>query len=163
MVMKVSVDMTGLEALMNEAFKRTGDLTVPLTIIKDEWFQGNNAFYSMRSPPPIWEDLSPKYKISKQRMVGFVYPMALFSGRLLASITPPEGQESIGQIVSKQSLILGTKVPYAKYFHAKRPLIVYGIEQIFSKSSLDKPTNERIKRWQDSLVSWIVNGQKEKA
>ena len=166
--MKVQVDMTGLQKLMADAFARTGDLTVPLTIIKDEWLKGNMVIESMKSAPALWKDLSPKYKRRKESILGSAYPMMVFSGRLIASIAKPGTSESIAQIVGKQSLILGTKVPYAKYHQEgtatmpRRPIIVFGAEQIFSSSYDGSATTERIKRWSEILESWIINGKKEK-
>lgn len=158
MVIKVKVDDSGFKKLMATAYKKTGDLTVPLNIIADEWLKGNEVFYRFTSgPPALWKDLSLSTKKSKQSMFGYIYPVLFATGRLLASITHPRGQETIADVVGKQSLILGTRVPYGQYHQTRRPFIIWGAEQVSSGSNWETPTNERIERWKDILNSWITS------
>ena len=161
--------MTGIELkvldkefqnLLDKTYKLTKDLTVPLTLIYQEWLKGNRAIFSLKGKGK-YEDLSAGYKITKQKQWGFVYPILRASGRLEGSITNAGDPEAIGQIINKKNLLMGTKVPYAIFpqmgtrFMPPRPPILFGPEQVG-----DKIPNQRLERWKEILLSWCLQGSK---
>ena len=160
MKINVSINDDKFLKLLDRAFAASGDLTIPLNTIADEWLKGNDALQSLKSPPPMWEDLMPITKKSKERNFGYIYPILMATGRLYASITHPRGQETIADVIGKRSLILGSRVPYGRYhqegtrFMPARPFVMFGPEQIKDYND-GQPTNQRIKRWSDILTNWI--------
>ena len=156
------------QKLLAKAFQRTGDLTVPLTIISGEWFKGNKSFVNQKSLLPVWADFKNE-RVKKQKMaeVGFLYPMLRRHGRLFDSITDPNNPEAVNQIINKKILVVGSSVPYG-IFHMtgtrimkKRPFIFFGPEQTKTRQIKNQPTNERIELWKLILSTWIVQGKKK--
>lgn len=159
MEIKYAFDPDGaFQKKLNDAFKATGDLTIPLTLIAREWFQSNKSIFALKGKGR-YTDLSPKYKKAKQRRYGFVYPILMASGRLMASITSPPGADSINYIINKNTLVLGTKVPYAIYHQSQeprskmpyRPFLFVGVEQI---APHDIKQN-RLKNWIKIIDSYL--------
>lgn len=144
---------------INEVYKATGDLTIPLTLIAREWFRGNKSIFALKGPGR-YKDLTSNYKNFKRRNYGFVYPIMMASGRLMASITDPPSDESINRILAdKKTLQLGTTVPYGVYHQSflprkkmpYRPFLFVGVEQI-------APTDikqRRVKNWIKILDSYF--------
>lgn len=148
-----------LQKKMDEIYKATGDLTIPLKLIAREWFKGNKSMFALRGPGRF-ADLSKKYKKKKLREYGFVYPILMASGRLMASITDPPGDESINRIeADKATLTLGTKVPYGVYHQSNlprtimpyRPFLLVGVEQIAPQDI----KNNRVKAWMTTLDTYF--------
>lgn len=133
MAIKIEVIDKDLQATLKAAREQISDFTIPFKLIGQQWFKSNRAIADLKSPGK-YQDLSPAYKKAKQRSWGFIYPILKASGRLLSSITSP-GSESINLIINKQTLLLGSTVPYGIYHQlgtAKmpaRPWILIGAEQ----------------------------------
>jgi phage gpG-like protein len=118
---------------ISEALKECDDLTVPLTLIAKSWFKSNKAIFQLKGPGK-YTDLSENYKKQKKKAVGFIYPILRRSGVLEESITNPTDSNSINLIINKNTLILGTKVPYASKHQfgegvPRRPFVLIGAEQ----------------------------------
>lgn len=100
---------------LREAQKKVRDLTIPLTLIAQDFFKSRRAIFKLKSEGQ-YPDLNEVYKERKQNEVGFAYPILKYSGRLEKSITNPAHPEAIINIVNKKALDVGTKVPYG-IFH----------------------------------------------
>lgn len=145
---------------VNLAGKLVDDLTVPLTLITQSWFQGNKSIFLLKGPGKF-VDLSEKYKLLKKRTVGFIYPILKSSGKLEGSLTDASHPNSIAQIINKKSLILGTNVeskkgaPYARFLHfgtknmQARPVVLFGVEQVAPKA-----LNKRVEIWANTLLDF---------
>jgi phage gpG-like protein len=143
---------------LNSAFEATNDLTIPLGLMAREWFQGNKSIFKLKGPGR-YKDLTDKYKSLKLRTIGQVYPILELSGALKDSITNPKDSESINLIVNKNTLVLGTKVPYAIYHQSNedrtkmpyRPFLFVGVEQIAPNDI----QQNRLKNWIKILESYV--------
>ena len=62
------------QKLLAKAFQRTGDLTVPLTIISGEWFKGNKSFVNQKSLLPVWADFKNE-RVKKALQVKNIDPV----------------------------------------------------------------------------------------
>jgi phage gpG-like protein len=137
MAVKFQVDSDkAFQKAIQDALREVSDLTIPYTLIAKSWFQGNKAIFSLKGPGK-YVDLKENYKKQKQKAVGFIYPILKRSGALEQSITNPTDSNSINLIINKNTLILGTKIPYGAphQFGAPRinlparPFILIGAEQ----------------------------------
>lgn len=99
---------------IRDAFKRVGDLTIPLIQISQDFYRSEAAIFTLKGPGQ-YPDLKPKTKIQKTRLLGSPYPILKFSGRLQRSMTNPKDPEAINQIINKNTLIIGTRVPYGVF------------------------------------------------
>lgn len=150
---------------LQQVFKATGDLTIPLTLMAREWYRGNRSIFALKGPGR-YTDLDPDYKKDKQNDVGFVYPILKRSGRLSWSITIPYNSDAINYIVNKNTLVLGTRVPYAVYHQSNqprkkmpyRPFLFVGVEQI---APHDIQQN-RLKNWLKILDNYFTQKMKGK-
>ncbi len=66
--------------------------------------------------PGKYSDLKDRTKVQKQRAVGFVYPILVWTGRLRDSLSRRNAREAI-TISRPFDLVLGTKTKYASYLH----------------------------------------------
>lgn len=116
-------------AALDKATAQVSDLRFAFAEIARVWFKSNVAQFSLKGPgkyPP----LSPEYAKRKRRLAGRAIPIMVgalrgggVSGRLRDSISSSSGtpnQDSIVQI-GKQSMILGTSVPYGIYHQSDAP------------------------------------------
>jgi phage gpG-like protein len=142
---------------IESVFEATGDLTIPLTLIAKSWYQSNKSIFALKGPgryadlskKPFFAWWEPKgsplrtyylggYKSYKIAKYGFAYPILKATGRLMKSITDPRSPDAINYIVNKNTLVLGTSVPYAIYHQSQeprtkmpyRPFLFVGVEQI---------------------------------
>jgi len=158
-----AADLDGrFKAALRKAGKEVQDLTVPLSSIRASWFRSNNAIFALKSAGK-YDDLSDIYKEQKQKKVGFIYPILQSSGRLKKSITDPSNGEAIGKIESdKQTLSLGTKVPYG-IFHQMGTVKMPQREFVFAGAEQVAPDeiNKRVEIWTQIISDWVnqVNSQ----
>ena len=144
---------------LEDVYNRTGDLTIPLTLIAKSWYKGNRSIFVLKGPGR-YIDLTEKYKRRKKSKWGFVYPILKASGRLAESITDPSSADAIHYIVNKNTLVLGTSVPYAIYHQSQeprtrmpyRPFLFVGVEQIAPNDI----KNNRLKTWFQILDSYLT-------
>ena len=141
---------------IKDAIKDVQDLTVPFTLITKSWFKSNRAIFALKGPGK-YVDLTEKYKLEKQKKVGFIYPILKRSGLLEKSITVPGDSNSISYIINKNVLVLGSKVPYgaAHQFGTKflpiRPFIFVGAEQ-----TAPEEINQRRDAWIATLRDYVL-------
>jgi phage gpG-like protein len=93
-----------------------------------------------------WKELSPKYKVWKQRKYGSL-PILQLTGRLYRSLTSQGGDAVVEK--SAQEMTLGTRVPYAGYHQSgtgrmsARKVIDFSPEQ---EKQLKRPIQEKLKQ-----------------
>lgn len=131
-----------LQAAIDNAFFKIRDLRVPFRAILRDFYQSRKAIFRLKGPgkyPPFkgpkvadtWKNPGKPdqrtrdgnltaYENFKLKSVGFTYPLLRFSGRLQGSITTPSHPDA-EQIVTKESLTIITKVPYANYHQQDNP------------------------------------------
>ena len=116
----VDNDRTFREAL-KKAAEQIGDLTIPLTLISQDFYKSERAIFDLQGPgqyPPI----SPRYAKAKLRRYGFIYPLLKASGRLATSMLDPTDSEAINFIDQGGTrLTIGTQVPYGVYPQSDEP------------------------------------------
>lgn len=152
------------DALRN-AFTQVKDLRLPLTLIGRDWFDSNRAIFALKSPGQ-YPDLKPATKKQKQKQTGFIYPILERTGRLSASITQPANSDAIDLIVNKNTLILGTKVPYGVYHQSDKPrkkiplrkFVFIGPESTFAA---DTEISGRLERWTGILERYVLEKMKQ--
>ena len=99
---------------------KVADLTIPLTLIAKDFYKSQRAIFQL-SGPGQYEDLADSTKEQKQKEVGFIYPILKRSGALADSTTKPVDPNAINEIVNKDTLIIGTKVPYGVFHQSDAP------------------------------------------
>lgn len=118
---------------MREAVKKVGDLTLPLIQISRDWYKSNRALTNLKGPGK-YKDLKESTKKQKRRKYGSEYPILFATGRLLGSVTLPGTVDAVSEVINKNTLILGTTVPYARYHQygtktlAIRPMVLIGAD-----------------------------------
>ena len=136
------------------------DLRVPLQLIKESWFRGNQSIFAI-SGPGRWADLSGKYKKRKMNTYGFVYPILFREGRLRSALTKEGSEESVAVFPTKKTLIVGVNPDNvvfqtlnngsAKINIPARPFILLGAEQVAPQS-----LNKRVQIWTKILQDYVV-------
>lgn len=170
------------QAALNKVRKQATDLTIPLTLISKDFYKSERAIFKLKGPGQ-YPDLSTKpftawwekddelnafypggYKEYKEAKYGFIYPILKRSGALERSVTDPRDANAINQIVNKNTLIIGTKVPYAIFHQSDKPrskiplrkFLFIGPESRFASSE----QKGRLQRWisiLDSYYDQILN------
>lgn len=178
--MKYEVDpKQKFEKAIKKSLKQLNDLTIPYNLMARSWFKSNvSIFDEGRKSKGKYEDLSPKYKSRKARLLGSPYPIlrgfvkekgspARKSGKLADSMTNPSHKDAVNLIVNKKILVLGTKVlskkgaPYARFLHfgtnkmSARPLALIGGEQVATRQ-----VNERRENWIKLLNDFVIQKSK---
>ena len=142
-----------------QAVKQTNDLQIPLIEIAKDWFKSNKAIFMLKGSGQ-YPDLKEKTKRHKLENFGFIYPILKATGRLEKSLLEPENKESIHQILNKNTIALGTSVPYAS-FHQEggkiiptRKMVFIGPESVFSARN---EISGRLERWTQILKNHIIS------
>ena len=107
------------KALLDKYSDKISDFRIPFGLIVNHWYRGNKKIFSLKGPG-LYEDLSPNYKKYKKKDVRFVYPILKRKGRLEKSLTSKNDTDA-EYFVGRNSLVMGTKVPYAKYHQSDEP------------------------------------------
>lgn len=163
--MKLEVDpQAKLAKTLQKYSKKVGDLTIPLTLISQQWFKSNIAIFSLQSKGK-YTDLSPIYKERKKKDVGFAYPIMKRGGDLERSLTNPEDGSAVNRIINRLALTVGTSVPYAIFHQSKkprtkmpfRPVVLFGNEQIAPNA-----LKRRVRDWEKMIGDHVrqVTGAK---
>lgn len=104
---------------LNTLSRYIDDLRVPLTIIAADFYRSERGIFSLQSAGR-YKDLSPEYKKRKalprdKGGAGFVYPILVGRTRKLATSVLGANNEGSIYRLTKNSLTIGTSIPYAKY------------------------------------------------
>lgn len=135
---------------IDDAFKEVSDLRVPFKNILRQFYQSRKAIFKLkgagqyspfkgpkigetrngplvlrkpstkRKPIPSSADKLTKYEYYKKLKYGFTYPLLKASGDLEKSITDPNDSNA-KQIISPDSLVMITTIPYANYHQQDNP------------------------------------------
>lgn len=161
----VKAEITNYEkfqAGLARAKSQTSDLTIPLTLIAGDFYKSEAAIFRLNGPGQ-YADLSPNYKVRKQKRWGRVYPILLASGALRDSMTSPTDSNAISQIVNKDTLIIGTRIHYGRFLQegtAKmpaRPFLFIGPESRYANSE----QQGRVGRWLNILNAYVLRSMGE--
>lgn len=100
---------------LNKAIKQVDDLRFPMGEISRDIFKTTKQNFTLKGDGryPSLSDKYAKYKKS----INPNAPILVFSGRLRDSVTGTGSDETIRNI-GKQSLVQGTKVPYASFIQS---------------------------------------------
>lgn len=143
------------------AAEQIGDLTIPLTLISQDFYKSERAIFSLNGPgqyPPI----SPRYAKAKLRRYGFVYPLLKASGRLATSMLDPTDGEAINFIDHGGTrLTIGTAVPYGVYPQSDDPRQVQPLRKFLfiGPEAVQFATSEqmgRLERWLGIVNDYTV-------
>jgi hypothetical protein len=110
------------------------DFSTPLEVVGKDFFKTQGPAFAS-SGASRYPDLSPGYKAQKKSRWGFIYPILKASGLLEKSMTDPNDPNAVAEVIGGETLILGTKVPYAPFLNASRPFIFIGPEKPRQASS----------------------------
>jgi hypothetical protein len=123
--------------LLDDVGKDISDFRIPFGLISNHFYRGNRKIFSLRGPG-LYPDLggfkpSEKIKVKgvfitrraaakfyKNEEVGFIYPLLKRTGKLEASLSSRNGPNA-EHFIGRNSLVMGTKVDYAKYHQSDRP------------------------------------------
>jgi len=149
-------NLQSFQSALDRARRASSDLTIPLTLISRDFYKSERAIFKLQSPGQ-YTDLSERYKKQKRKAVGFIYPILKRNGALEKSVTEPTAPDSINQIINKNTLIIGTSVPYA-YKHQygvgvpMRPFLFIGPESTYASSE----QAGRLTRWNNILNEYVL-------
>lgn len=104
---------------IDRAIKAGVDLTIPFAIIAKDFYKSRKAIFLL-SGPGGYPDLNEKYKVRKQKAVGFTYPILKLTGRLEKSVTDEQSPDNVTRI-DPESLDMGTTVEYADAHQQEGP------------------------------------------
>lgn len=126
--------MAGLE----RARRLDEDLTQPLTQIGLMLSKSSRAIFKLKGPGQ-YPDLTPKYKARKIRRYGSAYPILRATGRLERSITDPKHPDAVLEVVNRDTLYWGTRVPYGRFHQGegarrRRPFLIWGADSAYFSS-----------------------------
>ena len=157
----------------------TKDFRIPFGLIAKEFYQGNKKIFTLKSAGkyPDYGGFAPntpvkfrginttrkvKARFLKKREVGFIYPMLVKTGRLASSLTNAGDPETV-RFIGKQSLSLGTSVPYTKFHQSdKARTIIPQRKVVFIdggplETSQGASTSGRRQAWLNILNQYILD------
>lgn len=164
--------------LLEEAKEKISDFRIPFGLIANHWYRGNRKLFTLKSEGlyPVLGGLNPRgtviyrglpttkqerAEVEKSEAVGFIYPLLKRSGRLeqsLSSRNAPGAEFFIG----RQSLVMGTKVPYAKFHQSDRQprTRLPQRKMIFidggpAEKAKDAVISGRIQAWQNIMNDYV--------
>lgn len=145
---------------IDRAKREISDLTIPLRQIGDDFYKSEQVIFDLKSPGQ-YPDLSEKYKIAKKKKAGFVYPILKRTGRLAESVLAPDAPDAIFNIIDKDTLIIGTKVPYGVYHQSDDPRKKIPLRKfLFIGPEAPRfafgPLQGRAERWLNILNSFVL-------
>ena len=145
---------------INRLQKATDDFSIPFNLIRNDFHRSNKIIFSLKGPG-LYPDLAESTKIQKEKLLGTPYPILDRTGRLAASLLNPNDSEAVSE-VGKQTLLLGTDVPYAIYHQSDEPRsklpqrkVVFIDGGPAEKSKASKVAGRR-ERWLNIINSYIL-------
>lgn len=142
---------------LNALAALTDDLTIPLTLISKDFYRSEQAIFNLKGPGRF-PDLALSTKAHKKRAGKPVYPILVFSGKLKKSMTEPNSEGSINEIINNKTLVIGTRIPYG-IFHQEgtkkmpmRKFLFIGPE---APTFADDDQKGRLERWLGIINGYI--------
>lgn len=152
---------------IDELGKATNDFRIPFRLISSDFYRSQKQLFSLKGAG-LFTDLSPRYKKTKQRSVGFVYPILVGKTDNLSVSTLTNSHPYSIFRIDKKSLELGSSVPYGKYHQSDKPrnkipqrkfVFITGGKGDMSK---DSGINGRRERWLfilDTHIKQLITGE----
>ena len=139
------------------ALKELSDLRTPFKLIANDFYKSEKSIFQLSSPGQYPDFKNEESRESKERAVGFEYPLLLRKGDLMRSVTSPTAKGSYMNL-QKTFLQIGTTIPYGK-FHQRgtkkmkpRKFLFVGPE---SKKWATSETDGRAERWVNTLADYF--------
>lgn len=138
---------------IDKAIRLVGDLRIAFTIIAKDWRKSNKAQFQLKNAgqyPP----LSSKYAARKVAGYGNK-PILVRTGKLRDSVSGTLNSDSI-QVIGKNSLIMGTRVPYGVYHQSDDPRRKIPLRKFLfigpeSPRTAPRAITGRLERWMSIL------------
>lgn len=123
--------------LLDKYASRISDFRIPFGLIANHWYRGNKKIFSLKGPG-LYHPLGGfnnqdkvrfrgaevtkqlKAETLKKEEVGFAYPLLKRRGDIERSLTS-KNDKGAEYFVGRQSMVLGTKVPYAIFHQSDQP------------------------------------------
>lgn len=143
---------------IRKAKEAVGDLRIPLTLIAKDFYKSEKAIFQLKGPGQ-YQDLVLATKTRKQAVYGRIYPILYATGRLKNSVLNPKDVDAINEIINRDTLLLGTRVPYAPYHQhgtskmASRPFFFIGPE---APAYATSDMKGRPERWLNILREYVL-------
>ena len=143
-MVEFKVSSQTLQQAIDRAIKEVGDLRPAFIQMAREFYKANQAIFRLKGPGLYTDFVGPKiantwknpglpqkrirngnytaYQWAKEKATGLKggYPLLKFSGLLQKSITRETDPNTI-RILTKESLVLGTRVEYGVYHQSDEP------------------------------------------
>ena len=102
------------QAAINKAIKQIGSLKTPFKLISRDFYKSQTMFDLNRKSAGSYPDFKTEdSREQKENAVGFQYPLLVRTGKLMRSMTRPDGEGSINKITHTE-VIIGTEVKNKK-------------------------------------------------
>lgn len=108
------------QAKLEQLGKVTSDFRIPFRIISSDFYKSQKEIFLLKSAGE-YQDLSPKYKKSKEKKLGFAYPILVGATKNLSESTLSNKHANSIYFLGKQELQIGTNVEYGKYHQSDKP------------------------------------------
>jgi hypothetical protein len=152
----------------------TSDFRIPFGLIAREFYKSNRKIFKLKKAGkyPVLGGINPSAikqgtqtnrefaETQKERQVGFIYPLLVREGLLAASLVK-SGHSNALKKVTKDSLLLGTSVEYAKYLQegtkfmkARKVVFIDGGPLETSKGA---SSSGRREQWLNIINTYIVD------
>lgn len=151
----------------------TGDFRIPFRLIASDFYRSNRKLFTLQGAG-LYQDLAPargqdgnptttsNYKKTKEKKVGFVYPILVGNSRDLSNSVLGKGARYSLFFLNRKELQIGSSVPYGKYHQSdgarskipQRKFVF--IDGGPSDRSSDSSINGRRERW-TSIISTHVD------
>lgn len=162
--------------------KLTADLRIPLRLIASDFYRSQKIIFQLKSPglyPPLGgfnpnrivegtQTARVRAETLKERKVGFAYPLLVGQTRSIEKSTTTRSHSNSIFRLTKNSLTIGTNVPYGKFHQSDRLprtklpkrkfIFIDGGPNDASKSSRISGRRERWTKIIDTHVSQIITG-----
>lgn len=159
----------------NEAFQKKldelgdaiKDFRPPFRAISSDFYRSQRQLFTLQGAGK-YVDLTENYKKQKKKEVGFIYPILVGATRDLSNSTLGKDHRNSIFHLGKQSLEIGTNIPYGKFHQSDKPrkkipqrkfVFITGGDGDRSK---DSGINGRRERWTfiiDTHIKQIISGE----
>jgi hypothetical protein len=143
---------------LREIKKRGLELAPVLKWMKDDFFATNkDDIFNQKAAGdrPYFKDLKIDTVQQKRNLYGSPYPILVDSGELMFSLTDQGDPNAISEIAGRQ-LVLGTRVPYAKYH--QQDFETYSKFEPRPPVQINPPGSGRLDRWMIKLNDYVMTG-----
>lgn len=165
------------KALLSKAGEKISDFRIPFNLIAGDWYRGNRKLFTLKSEglyPPLG-GLKPQEKVmyrgqlttkreraevEKSEKFGFIYPLLKATGALEKSITS-KSAPGAEFFIGRQTLVMGTRIPYAKYHQSDRPRTKLPQRKMIfidggpAEQAKDAQISGRLERWTNIVNDYV--------